>query len=97
MSFIFSGWFSHVTAVSKLMIRNSPLGMFLLLVIHSPSNITVQWLTNDLLFRVPFTILAGCRLILSVREATSMLQSDQSVSNFPSTVVFGDRSNLSHA
>ena len=75
------------------MIRNSPLGMFILLVIHSP-NLKVQWLADDTLFSAPFTILAGCRLILSIKEATSMSQSDQSV--LVSTPVFAERSVSSH-
>lgn len=75
----------------------SPLVMFILLVIPSPNRLAVQLLAGDLLFSASFTILAGCHLILLVREAASSLQLDQSVSNFPSTVVFGGRSNLSHA
>ena len=76
--------------------KNSPLAMFILLVIHSP-NPKVQWLADALLFRAPVTILAGCRLILSIRRATSLLQSNSSYFDFTeSTVVFGDRSNFSH-
>ena len=95
MSSISSGQLSHVATVSKLMIRNSPLAMFIIIVINSP-NPKVQWLGDALLFRAPVVILAGCRLILSIREEN--LQSDPSDSNFAdSTVVFGDRSNLSRA
>ena len=95
MSSISLGRFSHVVTISKLMFRNSPLGMFILFVIQSP-NPKVLWLADVILFRAPFVILAGCRLILSIREAN--LQSDPLVSNFAdSTVVFGDRSNISRA
>ena len=69
--------------------------MFIIIVINSP-NPKVQWLGDALLFRAPVVILAGCRLILSIREEN--LQSDPSDSNFAdSTVVFADISNLSRA
>ncbi|KAL4081347.1 hypothetical protein V8B97DRAFT_13449 [Scleroderma yunnanense] len=75
----------------------SPLGMFILFVINT-ANLKAEWLADTLLFRAPITILAGCRLILSIREAASPpLPPYPSLSNFAdSTVVFGDRSNLSH-
>ncbi|KAL4081393.1 hypothetical protein V8B97DRAFT_18569 [Scleroderma yunnanense] len=75
----------------------SPLGMFILLVMHSVS-LKVQWLADTLLFRAPITILAGCRLILSIREAASSFRLRDSDSNFDqTTIAFVDRSHSSHA
>ncbi|KAL4076405.1 hypothetical protein V8B97DRAFT_10115 [Scleroderma yunnanense] len=75
----------------------SPLGMFVFMIINSP-NLKVQWLADALLFRAPITILAGCRLIPSIREATSSFQLCESGSKLTdSTIVFGDRSHLSQA
>lgn len=34
-------------------------------------SLEVQWLTSTFFFRAPITISAGCRLILSVREAAA--------------------------
>ena len=97
MSSISLGWFFHIIYLTRLIMKHSFfLANFMLLVMHS-SNPTVQWLANTLLFRAPVTIMVGCRLIISIRRATSLLQSDSSYFNFvESTVVFGDRSNFSH-
>ncbi|KAL4076400.1 hypothetical protein J3A83DRAFT_2200375 [Scleroderma citrinum] len=48
----------------------SPLVTFVLLV-QTNVSLEVQWLADTLLFRAPITISAGCRLILSIRQATS--------------------------
>ncbi|KAL4081359.1 hypothetical protein V8B97DRAFT_1922225 [Scleroderma yunnanense] len=70
--------------------------MFVLLLMPSVSP-EVQWLAFTLLHRAPSTITAGCRLILSIRKAASSFPSYEPGSNFiHSSVVFGDRSNLSH-
>ncbi|KAL4081344.1 hypothetical protein V8B97DRAFT_10438 [Scleroderma yunnanense] len=75
----------------------SPLAMFILYVIN-PVNTKIQWLANILFFRAPITILAGCRLILSIREAASPPSSYESVTDFAhSTLVFGARGDLSQA
>ena len=46
----------------------SPLITFVLFLFDG---LQVRWLADTLLFRSPITISAGCRLILSVQEATS--------------------------
>ena len=96
MSCISLGRFFHIIYISRLITKHSFFATFILLVIHSP-NPRVHWLANTLLFRVPATIMVGGRLIISIRRAASLLQSDLSYFNFAeSMVVFGDGSNFSH-
>ena len=53
----------------SLTIACSPLVTFVLLLKAGVSR-EVTWLADTLLFRAPITISAGCRLILSIRQAT---------------------------
>ncbi|KAL4081342.1 hypothetical protein V8B97DRAFT_1922054 [Scleroderma yunnanense] len=53
-----------------------PFVMFVLLGINSP-NPMVQELANILFLKAPITIIAGCRLILSIRKTASSLQSHE--------------------
>ena len=65
-----SGGHSHVTAELTLTIGRSPLVTFILLLKAGVSK-EVTWFADTLLFRAPIAISAGCRLILSIRQATS--------------------------
>jgi len=75
-------------------VKCSPLVTLVLLVKHSVS-LEVQWFADTLLFRAPVTILVGCRLVLSIREAARLPDSrsygTDSSTIVLSTVVFGDR------
>ncbi|KAL4081351.1 hypothetical protein V8B97DRAFT_1862995 [Scleroderma yunnanense] len=70
----------------------SPLITLILLAKHGVS-LKVQWIADTLLFKAPVTIMVGCRLILSIREAATSPAHSHSTSNtlVLSTVVFGDR------
>ncbi|KAL4081433.1 hypothetical protein V8B97DRAFT_1922843 [Scleroderma yunnanense] len=75
----------------------SPLLMFILFMIPSTTGPAVYF-AETLLFRAPIAILAGCRLILSVRKASSSFQSYEPAFNLVrSTIVSGDEINSSHA
>ena len=63
------GGYSHVTTEQNLTRGCSPLLIFILFL--ADVNMKVQWFADTLLFRVPITISAGCRLILSVGRATA--------------------------
>jgi len=61
---------SHVTVGEYLTIRCSPLVTFIVL-LNQDASLEIQWLGDVLLFCAPITIIAGCRLILSLREVAS--------------------------
>ncbi|KIM57298.1 hypothetical protein SCLCIDRAFT_130749 [Scleroderma citrinum Foug A] len=70
----------------------SPLVTLILLVKHNVS-LKVQWFADTLLFRAPVTILVGCRLVLSIREATRPPASSYGTTSDTialSTVIFHD-------
>ncbi|KAL4076320.1 hypothetical protein J3A83DRAFT_2175688 [Scleroderma citrinum] len=58
----------------------SPLLMFILFMIPSTTG-PALYFAETLFFRAPIAILAGCRLILSVKKAASSFQSYEPVSN----------------
>ena len=70
MSYTSLGKNSLVAVGEYLTIRCSPLVSFILL-LQQTESLEIQWLGDTLLFSAPITIAAGCRLILSLREATS--------------------------
>jgi len=63
-----SGAHSHVTTEWTLTIGRSPLVTFILL-LKADVSMEVGWFADTLLFRAPIAISAGCRLILSIRQA----------------------------
>ena len=70
MSYTLLGMNFHITLDKDLTIRHSPLITFVLFLNHDAS-LKIQWLAQILLWSAPITISAGCRLILSIREAVS--------------------------
>jgi len=80
-------WLGFSGSLPGCQLERSQEASLVLLVKHSVS-LEVQWFADTLLFRAPVTILVGCRLVLSIREAARPPDSSTIVL---STVVFGDR------
>ena len=70
MSYTSLGKNSLVAAGEDLTIRYSPL-VTSILFLKQDVSLEIQWLGDSLLFSAPITIIAGCRLILSLRGMTS--------------------------
>lgn len=62
----------------------------LVLLLQNNVSLKIQWLRDSAFFRAPFTISAGCRLILSIREASSNYLSSNPVAM--STIIYQDGS-----
>ncbi|KIM61545.1 hypothetical protein SCLCIDRAFT_877647 [Scleroderma citrinum Foug A] len=69
----------------------SPLVTFILF-LNRDASLEIQWLAQFLLWAAPITISAGCRLILSIREAVSSQCSTSVPSRTMSTFVAQDGS-----